>query len=308
MDAKLSHAFWSDTDVETKSPLVKLAYLWIRSNSQRTLAGTVIASPRRFAFETGLDMGVLAETVKALPNHLTQVNGVIFIHDFMRKEFGAGASMIANRCFTGVVKVLAEINDRVLFDVMVKFYPELIPILNSLIPSEAHQTSVNSNISQNTTSANTDASQIPLEGVREEKRSVSDEEVKCTVRGESEGELLPSPAPPSPLTPRNYRRARTRDLARDVILPHLVAKTEREYKPVDSNLDLIAARLEEVDLDTEGVKEMIDRQCARWKTDEKMSEYLRVTTLFNKTKFHEYYSARHFPIVQNRQPDHSKGF
>jgi hypothetical protein len=37
---------------------------------------------------------------------------------------------------------------------------------------------------------------------------------------------------------------------------------------------------------------MIDRQCALWKPDAKMCEFLRPETLFGKEKFDNYYAAR----------------
>lgn len=320
MDAKISQNIWSDPRFETACNDRRVAFFWIRTCSCRTISGIVQATPRRFANETGCDMGELKKTAQQWPELFAIVQDpntggeLVFIRNFIREEFGSGPKLVKSNCFNAIIRSVKTLHQEVQRAV-VSEYPELAPFLT---------------LTQSADSACKPLAQPlsigPVEAPVDRSKSAS-ASVECTVQstqGECEGEQdpptdpeldrLPSlfhgpdAAPPSPITPRNYRRARTRDLARDVILPHLVAKTEREYKPVDSNLDLIAARLEEVDLDTEGVKEMIDRQCARWKTDEKMSEYLRVTTLFNKTKFHEYYSARHFPIVQNRQPDHSKGF
>jgi uncharacterized phage protein (TIGR02220 family) len=105
-----------------------------------------------------------------------------------------------------------------------------------------------------------------------------------------------------------FRRSKILPLAK-IILLHLNAATGRTYQDIDANTSAIACRLEEVILDTEGVKKMIDRQCALWKGDEKMDQYLRVSTLFNKTKFHEYYSARDLPTQPNgRTTNHEEGF
>lgn len=107
---------------------------------------------------------------------------------------------------------------------------------------------------------------------------------------------------------KKFKRSATIELAKGV-LEHLNEMTGREYKLSASNLEPIAIRLEEVDLDTDGVNHMIDRQCALWKTDEKMSHYLRVSTLFNATKFNEYYSAKDLPVTVGRQgPNHEGGF
>ena len=75
-------------------------------------------------------------------------------------------------------------------------------------------------------------------------------------------------------------------------LQWLNEKTGRHYRETDGNLVVISARLKEEDVDIEGVKAMIDRQCALWGSDPKMAEYLRPETLFGKSKFDGYYAAR----------------
>lgn len=86
------------------------------------------------------------------------------------------------------------------------------------------------------------------------------------------------------------------------ILEHLNIKAGRKFRPVSVYLDPIKLRLEEVDNDVEGVKEMIDRQCALWKCDEKMWFYLRPATLFAKSNFHPYYDDRDLPVANNSMP------
>jgi hypothetical protein len=45
----------------------------------------------------------------------------------------------------------------------------------------------------------------------------------------------------------------------------------------------------------EGVRQMILRQCKRWKGTSQ-AEYLRPETLFGKSKFDSYYATRDLPI------------
>jgi hypothetical protein len=59
---------------------------------------------------------------------------------------------------------------------------------------------------------------------------------------------------------------------------------------------MLGQRLEQKEVTTEGVLQMIRRQVKLWKDDPKMREFLRPTTLFNSTKFNEYYAAREQPI------------
>jgi uncharacterized phage protein (TIGR02220 family) len=107
-----------------------------------------------------------------------------------------------------------------------------------------------------------------------------------------------------------YRRSKTRELAKTV-LAHLNAKAGRSFRDTTENLDLIAARLEDVALDTDGVRTMIDRMVALWKGDPKMEAFLRPETLFRKSKFSGYYDDRNQPVRTNANAhdiDHSKGF
>ena len=77
-------------------------------------------------------------------------------------------------------------------------------------------------------------------------------------------------------------------------LDWLVEKSGRQFRETESNLKFISARLMEPGVTLDGVKKMIERQCGRWiGTDQ--AEYLRPETLFNKTKFDAYYSARDLP-------------
>jgi uncharacterized phage protein (TIGR02220 family) len=72
-------------------------------------------------------------------------------------------------------------------------------------------------------------------------------------------------------------------------------KSGKHFRELDSNLKFISARLCEEGVDIEGVKLMIERQCKMWKGTN-MAEYLRPETLFNKTKFDSYFSARELPV------------
>lgn len=70
------------------------------------------------------------------------------------------------------------------------------------------------------------------------------------------------------------------------------------YREVDSNLKVISARLNEVDVTVDGVKKMILRQCQRWKGTER-EVYLRPETLFRASKFDAYYASRELELNLN---------
>lgn len=76
------------------------------------------------------------------------------------------------------------------------------------------------------------------------------------------------------------------DLPRQ-ILEFLNAKTGRHYRPVKTNLALIAARLREGITEVQ-LRAIVLRKIATWQGDPKMDEYLRPATLFNRTNCEQY--------------------
>ncbi len=81
------------------------------------------------------------------------------------------------------------------------------------------------------------------------------------------------------------------------VLARLNELTHREFRAVDSNLNLIKARLKEPEVTVDGVLAMVERQVAKWSQDPKMREFLRPETLFGKEKFDGYHAARLEPVL-----------
>lgn len=75
-------------------------------------------------------------------------------------------------------------------------------------------------------------------------------------------------------------------VAREV-LAYLNQKTGRAYRPVAANLNLITARIRD-GTSLEALKTVIDVKTGQWLDDPKMADYLRPSTLFNRTKYEQY--------------------
>lgn len=71
------------------------------------------------------------------------------------------------------------------------------------------------------------------------------------------------------------------------VLDFLNQKTGRAYRPVDSNLKLIMARLK-TGATVMDCRQIIAKKTREWKGNIKMAEYLRPETLFNGSKFEQY--------------------
>jgi len=81
------------------------------------------------------------------------------------------------------------------------------------------------------------------------------------------------------------------------ILHYLNEVSGRAFRETESNLLIIASRLEEEGVTYEGVIQMLKRQAAKWKNNPEMADYLRPETLFGKTKFESYYANRELPVA-----------
>lgn len=109
----------------------------------------------------------------------------------------------------------------------------------------------------------------------------------CTER---EPDVNESPPNHKPLT-INHEKEKKRSLSGkpDIateILSHLNEKTGKAFKPVDSNLRLIHARLKEGHSQAD-ILGVIDRKVQEWGGTD-MAQYLRPETLFGATKFNQY--------------------
>lgn len=91
-----------------------------------------------------------------------------------------------------------------------------------------------------------------------------------------------------------------------VALHWLNEKSGKRFRECESSLAPIQSRLDEPEVDIEGVKLMIERQCAMWK-DTEMAEYLRPETLFRKSKFESYYAARELPLPESAIQNSNQG-
>lgn len=71
------------------------------------------------------------------------------------------------------------------------------------------------------------------------------------------------------------------------VLAFLNARANRNYQPTDANLSLILARLKEGYTPAQ-CRQVVVRKCRDWLHDDRMSQYLRPATLFNREKFNQY--------------------
>jgi uncharacterized phage protein (TIGR02220 family) len=89
------------------------------------------------------------------------------------------------------------------------------------------------------------------------------------------------------------------------VIDYLNHKTGSNYQPVPSNTKLVLDRIKEGRTVGE-IKAVIDRQCLEWPPGHKQYKYLRPATLFNATKFNNYFGQLGQPITLEQQNGKSK--
>lgn len=123
MKPYIHRSFWSDPDVEQQAPEIKLAVLWLITNSQTTILGVCKASDRRFQFETGLSPEVLQRACEALPRALLKVGDSVFVRNFIRHQFGGGEALKRNNYFKALTTAFLALPEQIRVRVLEE-YPE----------------------------------------------------------------------------------------------------------------------------------------------------------------------------------------
>lgn len=135
MDAKISEQFWQDPEILDQGPEVKLAALWLLTNSARSLCGFQIMSHKRFEFETGLPPEALDSCLQALPSTFKALGKGIWIVNFVRWQFGAGKQLAHNNVAKAIVKEVNSLGIDELTQQFGEVYPTLKDFLDN--PFEA---------------------------------------------------------------------------------------------------------------------------------------------------------------------------
>lgn len=126
MKPLIDQAFWSDQEIERASSTVKLAALWLITNSQTNLIGVCGASEARFVFETGLKPEALQRALEALPKSFVKVGDVIFVRNYIRHQFGAGDKLVRNNFFTSLSSLFLAVKNPELKALILEQYPEFL--------------------------------------------------------------------------------------------------------------------------------------------------------------------------------------
>jgi len=136
MHIKFPSNYWSHPQVEAAAPEIRAAGAWLLTNDRIALCGHCAVTQARFAFETGVLPEGFARALEALSEWFTPTPKGYFIPGFIGLQIGRGDSLLANNLCKGLVRGLQGLNDPAIVDLVVEYYPELIPALKVLSAGE----------------------------------------------------------------------------------------------------------------------------------------------------------------------------
>jgi hypothetical protein len=127
MNVRISPGFWSDPEIEELTADMKLAALWLMTNSRTTVFGYVEISERRFEFETGSPWQALLDLCKAHAKGFVKTGKGFWVRRFISHQIGTGKKLIDNNFCRALVRDLRGYSDEPVYGLVMEEYPELIP-------------------------------------------------------------------------------------------------------------------------------------------------------------------------------------
>lgn len=120
----ISPEFWDDDVVRSMDPEEKLAFLWLLTNSKRSILGVTEISERKFTEETGISAEALR---RALARHkgLRRASTCVWVRAWIKWQFGRGRLLVRNNICSSILKALEELQIDELVDEILEEYPEL---------------------------------------------------------------------------------------------------------------------------------------------------------------------------------------
>jgi len=128
MQTKIHHEFWADEKLEDAPSEVKLAILWMLTNSRMSHIGYCRISAKRFSFETGLDAEWIGRACDTLAMGIVRTSEGVYFRHFLRWQFATGkkgGQWWANKILIGSYALIMGIGCPSVGDAFKVDYPEL---------------------------------------------------------------------------------------------------------------------------------------------------------------------------------------
>lgn len=250
--------FWRSPSVkDVLSPYDKLIWLYCKTGPASTVCGLYKFSFEDAHDETGLDLATIQKCLRRLEK--PQADGqshirfdwkrrIIWIVKALEREFKAGK--LGDRVEAGVVNVINGLEPCEIVVEFCRYYEKLGGTFTELLDRVSNR--VSDRVSHTL------------------YRDISNKSKELRAKRKEE--------------PGNGKDS---DQTAQDILAWLNTKAAKNFRPTDTNLTFIRARLHDGILPGQ-LKAIVSRKVREWKPDPKMEKYLRPATLFNREKCEQY--------------------
>lgn len=122
MDANIKSSFWRDKLLVNGE--VRTAFLWLWTNSDRTVCGVTPLCERKFEFDTGLQKDALEKCIELLAGRVIVVGDYVWVKNFIRHQFGTGEKLKRNSIIKRLKNEVSQ-HPKELQTTILQNYPEL---------------------------------------------------------------------------------------------------------------------------------------------------------------------------------------
>lgn len=281
--AKISPRFWINElgrKIRKLGGDAQLISLYLLTNPHANMIGVYYLPINLIAHETGLSYEIAAKALLNLCEiefcSYDEVSEYIWVHDMALDQIAAQLKPQDNR-----VKAIREA-----FDALPK-----LPFIQAFYDKYESRFCLQS---QSELLSALDAPLHLLQSQEKEKEKEKENEKEkekekknIDMSGKPDVESLKNFSVKNEITTANDFSPSSIKSQAIEILAFLNEKTGRAYRPVESNIKLIIARLR-TGATVMDCRQVIAKKTREWKGDAKMAEYLRPATLFNSLKFEQY--------------------
>lgn len=255
--------FWENTDIQNLSDQAKLLAIYLLTGPHSNMAGVFRLPEGYIKEDLGWDSQIVNKTFRELSqiNFLTRDDkqGWLAIHHFLK--------------WNPIQNPKQGIGVQKIFQLVPTQSSVFKPFVNGLL---VHGKYLSKEFVEHLQNIEKSYESVLEDCVADKEQNQEQDKKKIFMSGKPDVDI-----PSETIQQQSFKSQAIE------VLQFLNEKTKRAYRPVDSNIKLITARLKS-GVTVMDCRKVIAKKTREWSGKEIMAEYLRPATLFNATKFEQY--------------------
>ena len=168
---------WGDPWVQERSPLAKLLFVYLWTNSHRNISGLYVITKRTISNETGLTSRQVDELLEALSPKVRydSVHSVCWVVKHVRRQFIRYGN-ISDRIVKAIRGHVLKLSYHVFFQEFIDEYPEVFTQEEKTTLSKSNNLSIGSEYPIDRSGGGGKGNSFSLEGKKKEKEGVGEKE------------------------------------------------------------------------------------------------------------------------------------